>query len=79
MSGAVPTSTPLGISSSKKPHTRGIDPKRFFERWDEGLDWYRKRWDTELGDYPGAATPDFGRINRVISGKAAEVRDYLAS
>lgn len=63
----------------QKAQHKGIDPKRFFERWDEGLDWYRKRWDAELGDYLGATTPDFGRISRVISGKAAEVRDYLAT
>jgi predicted nucleotidyltransferase component of viral defense system len=66
------------IFEQKAAH-KGIDPKRFFDRWNEGLDWYRKRWDAELGDYLGAATPDFDRVGRAISGKVAEVRDYLTA
>ena len=61
----------------RKAVHRGLDPAGFFGRWDEGVDWYGARWETELGDYLGDDCPDYAAVLRAIERRLTELRDYL--
>ena len=43
----------------RKAEHKDLEPRRFFERWMNGIDWYRARWANELADYLGTDCPDF--------------------
>lgn len=62
----------------RKAVHRGLDPLRFFDRWDEGVNWYRARWDGELADYLGERCPDFGHVSTVVDRQVGTLRGYLA-
>jgi predicted nucleotidyltransferase component of viral defense system len=61
----------------RKAEHKGLDPRRFFDRWEAGLDWYRVRWSAELTDYLGNDCPDFNMVSRALSHHVTRVRDYL--
>jgi predicted nucleotidyltransferase component of viral defense system len=60
----------------RKAEHKGLEPQRFFDRWDSGLDWYRSRWTNELTDYLDDC-PDFSVVSRALSHHVARIRDYL--
>jgi predicted nucleotidyltransferase component of viral defense system len=61
----------------EKANHRGLDPMRFFDRWEEGTEWYGERWTAELADYLGEDCPDFASVSRAIERRVTELRDYL--
>jgi predicted nucleotidyltransferase component of viral defense system len=62
----------------RKAEHRDIDPERFFDRWDKGINWYGGRWEAELVDYLGEECPDFAAVSRAIDRRLTELRDYLS-
>lgn len=62
----------------RKAEHRHLDPTRFFDRWDGGLDWYEARWEAELVDYLGDKCPDFASVSRDLTRRVSDLRDYLA-
>lgn len=62
----------------RKAEHRGLDASRFFDRWDEGVDWYSAGWGAELEDYLGEQCPDFDSVARVLARRVSELRDYIA-
>ena len=61
----------------RKAAHRSLDPKRFFDRWNTGLDWYRTRWQPEMVDYLGASTPDFNHTAKTLERHITTLRNYL--
>jgi len=62
----------------RKAAHRDLEPARFFTRWDEGVEWYGARWETELADYLGDDCPDYATVLRAIERRLAELREYLS-
>ena len=62
----------------QKARHKGLEPSRFFERWETGISWYGSRWADELSDYLGSECPDFSAVSRSLNQQVALVRDYLA-
>ncbi|MCC5951855.1 MAG: nucleotidyl transferase AbiEii/AbiGii toxin family protein [Acidimicrobiia bacterium] len=62
----------------RKARHSGLDPARFFDRWDDGVEWYGARWESEMEDYLGEECPDFDSVARVLGRRVTELRDYLA-
>jgi predicted nucleotidyltransferase component of viral defense system len=61
----------------RKAEHKGLEPHRFFDRWESGLDWYRARWTDELADYVGNDCPDFNAVSRALNQQVARVREYI--
>lgn len=61
----------------RKATHKGLEPKRFFDRWGTGEAWYRSRWINELADYLGQDCPDFTLVNRALNQRLANLRSYL--
>jgi predicted nucleotidyltransferase component of viral defense system len=61
----------------QKAEHKGLEPHRFFERWETGLNWYRSRWTDELTDYFGDDCPDFNAVSRALNHHVASIRNYL--
>ena len=61
----------------RKAEHRDLDPARFFDRWEDGVDWYGARWDAELEDYLGEQCPDFDSVARALARRVGELRDHL--
>jgi predicted nucleotidyltransferase component of viral defense system len=61
----------------RKAEHKGLEPRRFFERWTNGIDWYRARWTNELADYLGTDCPDFTTVSRSLNQHIARLKDYV--
>ncbi len=61
----------------RKAEHRDLDESRFFDRWEEGVDWYGARWESELADYLGEECPDYSAVLRAIERRLSELRGYL--
>jgi uncharacterized protein len=61
----------------RKAAHKGLEPQRFFDRWETGQAWYRSRWANELADYLGQECPDFATVNRTLNQHLASLRNYL--
>jgi predicted nucleotidyltransferase component of viral defense system len=62
----------------RKAAHKGLEPQRFFDRWETGEGWYRARDGTnELADYLGQDCPDFTVVNRALNQRLATLRSYL--
>jgi uncharacterized protein len=61
----------------RKAAHRGLEPERFFDRWEAGEPWYESRWAYELTDYLGQDCPDFNVVNRALNQRLGTLRSYL--
>ncbi len=61
----------------RKAEHKGLDPQRFFDRWETGLRWYGSRWTNELTDYLGSDCPEFSAVSRALNHHVARVRAYI--
>ncbi len=58
----------------RKARHRSLDPDQFGVKLAKRLDAYRRRWDTELGEYVGPDLPPFDSVERSVRRKLRAAR-----